>query len=69
MKNTYIIPKARRVSTGETVTHMELSGQRFSHHQRDLAQQLAQRLAEQMIKRTNEQWTAFVDTVVEDQRR
>lgn len=69
MKTTYIIPKARRLSTGETVCHMELSGQRFAQHQRLLVEQLAQRLAQQMTQRTTDTWQGFVDLVVEDQRR
>ncbi len=64
MKTIYIIPKARCLETKETVTHMELSGQRFPHYKHALCQQLANRLAEKLTARTNLTWTGFVDTVV-----
>ena len=48
MKRVYLVPKARNSITKESVVHMELSGQRFEHHQQALVQQLADRLAEQL---------------------
>ena len=68
MKAIYIIPKARCLETKETVTHMELSGQRFEHHQRALCQQLADGLAEKLAARTKLTWLGFVDTVQLDAR-
>ncbi len=68
MKASYIIPKARCLETKETVTHMELSGQRFEHHQRVICQQLADGLAQKLSARTKLTWTGFVDTVQLDAR-
>jgi len=68
MKTVYLIPKARNTVTKESVAHMELSGLRFSQHERALAQQLADRLAARLTARTTDLWTGYVDRVNESNR-
>ncbi len=63
MKTVYIVPKARNLATGETVTHMELSGRRFASHERALCQELANVLAKKYSQRTLDTWQGYVETV------
>lgn len=58
--NTYLLPKARNLATGETVKAHDLTGARIQLHQRQVADILAEQLAQKMTARTGDQWRAEV---------
>lgn len=66
----YLMPKARNLITGQTVKSQALDGEaRIELRQRALAQEQAQRLADQMTQRTGQPWTALVETYTPSSRR
>ena len=65
----FLLPKARNTITGQTVKQQDLSGGRFSLHQRDLCQMQADRLAEQMSAKTRQPWAGFVEQYTPRPRR
>lgn len=58
---TYLMPKARNTRTRQTVKQQDLTGLRFAHHQRALAQQSADQLALSMNRRGRDLWQGFVE--------
>ena len=56
----YLLPKARRTSTGQTVKQQDLTGARFTLQQRSMAEEQAARLAADMTNQTNDEWTPIV---------
>ena len=69
MAQTYLLPKARNQLTGQTVKTQDLTGARFEHSQRALAEDMARQLAVKMTARTGEQWTGFLETYIPSTRR
>ena len=69
MTQRFLIPKARNSTTGQTVKAQDLSGMRFTAHQRQLAQIAAQQLADKMAARTGDSWVGFLEEYVPSQRR
>lgn len=69
MANKYLLPKAINQRTRQTVKEQDLHGGRFEIHQRALAQQQADFLAERMAKRTGDEWKGFVEEYVPTERR
>lgn len=55
----YIVPKARNLTTGQTVKQQDLAGRRFQPHERQECQLIADSLAEQMTFRTGDQWQGY----------
>jgi hypothetical protein len=66
---TYLLPKARNLTTGQTVKTQDLTGGRFTLAQRKLAQSAADQLAEKMYNRTGDTWTGFLVEYVPSVRR
>ena len=62
MKQTYILPKARNVRTGQTVKSHDLTGRRYQPHERLECRLLADRLAAQMTEVSGEAWAAVIET-------
>lgn len=62
MTKQYLLPMARSVTTGRTIKTQDLTGARFELHQRVLAQDLADQVAERMTQRTGETWVGFLET-------
>lgn len=56
----YLLPKARNLTTGQTVKTQDLTGGRFTSKQRALAQSAADQLAEKMYNRTGDMWTGYL---------
>ena len=69
MPNTYLLPKARNLQTGQTVKEQDLTGGRFTHAQRSLCQEAADRLAQKMANRTGEGWVGFIEEYTPTARR
>lgn len=69
MSQTYLLPKARNTVTGQTVKTQDLTGARFQHGQRALAEDMARQLADKMTARTGQQWTGFLETYTPSVRR
>lgn len=64
----FLLAKARS-STGQTVKNQDLTGDRFSLAQRELAQASADRLARVMTARTGDTWQGFVEKYTPSVRR
>lgn len=65
----YLLPMARNLLTGQTVKTQDLTGERFTHSQRALAEDMSRQLAAKMTARTREPWEGFVQTYVPTHRR
>jgi len=65
----YLIPKARNLTTGQTVKTQDLTGTRFMLSQKSLAEAYARQLADKMTARTGESWVGFVEAYTPTQRR
>jgi hypothetical protein len=65
----YLIAKARNTVTGETQVSQDLTGARFQLHQRRLAEDRANQLAQGLTERSGQQWTGFIERYVPSQRR
>lgn len=55
-----LLPQARNMITGQTVTTQDLTGTRFGFNQRRLAQGMADQTAARMSARTGELWQGFL---------
>jgi hypothetical protein len=64
----YLLAKARS-TTGQTVKNQDLTGARFTHAQRAIAQETADQLAVKMTARTGDTWTGFVESYTPSIRR
>jgi len=60
MKQTYLLPTARNTTTRQTVKTQDLTGARFKHSQRALAQETAEQVARKMSERTGETWEPVI---------
>ena len=69
MDKQYLLPKARRVSTGQTVKTQDLTGLRLELDQRAIAEEMADRLAAKMTARTGDTWLGFVEQYTPSYRR
>ena len=69
MSQTYLLPKARCVETGQTIKQQDLTGGRFTHAQRSFAQDAATRLAAQLSARTKQTWVGIVEEYTPSVRR
>ena len=58
----YIIPKARDLTTGQTVVEHDLAGIRFQPHQQQECQRLADRLAEKLELKTGRSWRGYCES-------
>ena len=56
----YLLPKARNIHTGQTVHAEDLTGGKIALHQRNIADLLAEQLADKLTLRTGDQWRGFV---------
>lgn len=65
----YLLPKARNLVTGQTVKTQDLTGNRFTLQQRQLAESAAEQLADKMSSRTDEPWVGFVEVYTPTHRR
>ena len=59
--NTFLLPKARSMVTGQTVKQQDLTGNRYTLQQRDLCQAQADLLAKKQSAVTGHAWTGFVE--------
>ena len=69
MNKQYLITKARRVSTGQTVKTQDLTGARLELAQRGIAEDQARQLAEKMTRKTGDPWVGFVEVYTPTFRR
>ena len=60
MSEQYLLPMARNSVTGQTVKNQDLTGARFTQKQRELAEDIADQLADRMTARTGDKWQGFV---------
>jgi hypothetical protein len=65
----YLLPMARNTVTGATVKTQDLTGTRLGLHQRAIAQELAQQLADRMTARTSDRWVGFCEAYTPSVRR
>ena len=56
MNSTYLLPTAKNTRTKQTVKSQDLTGARFTHQQRALAQETAERIAAGLSERTGDYW-------------
>ena len=64
----FLVAKARNTLTGQTVKAQDLTGYRFTIHQRSIAQESADQLASNLSNRTKQQWVGFVEEYVPSTR-
>jgi hypothetical protein len=69
MNQTFLLPMARNTRTGETVKTQDLTGTRYTHQQRTIAQEVADQLAAKMTARTAVAWQGFLQTYTPTHRR
>jgi hypothetical protein len=67
--NTYLLPHAKNLTTGQNVKTQDLTGARFTLAQRKLAQSACEQLAEKMTNRTGDPWTGYLVEYVPTYRR
>ena len=60
---------ARNLTTGVTVKTQDLTGARFTHSQRALAEDMCNQLADKMTAKTGEPWVGFVKEYTPTYRR
>ena len=60
MTDTYLLPTARNTRTKQTVKTQDLTGARFTHQQRAMAQEIAERVAAGLSDRTGDYWEPVV---------
>lgn len=65
----YLLPKAKNLTTGQTVKEQDLTGVRYELNQRFLAEKAAERLADKMSIRTKEPWVGFIEEYEPSVRR
>jgi hypothetical protein len=56
MKNRYLMPAARNLSTHQLVKSVDLSGGRYSQNNKNQAWLSAQTLAEKMSRQSRDSW-------------
>lgn len=56
----YLLPKARNLSTGQTVKTQDLTGARFTLQQHALAFEAATQVANKLTARTGDPWEPVV---------
>jgi hypothetical protein len=56
MKNRYLMPAARNLSTRQLVKSVDLSGGRYSQNNKNQAWLSAQTLAEKMSRQSRDSW-------------
>lgn len=61
MAQQFLLVKARNTITNQTVKQQDLTGQRLGLHQRAIARELADRLAQNLTERTRENWVGEVE--------
>ena len=69
MTQRYLLPKARNLTTHQTVKTQDLTGTRFTLQQRGLAEAYARQLADKMAARTGDSWVGFVEEYTPTVRR
>lgn len=69
MSERFLLPKARNLTTNQTVKTQDLTGARFTLGQRTLAESVACQLAEKMTARTGDSWVGFVEEYTPTVRR
>ena len=69
MEHKYLLAKARNTVTGQTVKNQDLTGDRFTLQQRDLAESSADALALKMTARTGDTWVGFCEAYTPTVRR
>ena len=69
MEHKFLLSKARNTVTGETVKTQDLTGTRLGLHQRAIAEELAQQLADRMTARTGDRWVGFCEAYTPSVRR
>jgi hypothetical protein len=57
---TYLLPKARNTTSGQTVKNQDLTGARLTLRQMSFAQEIAEQLARKMTIKTGETWEPLV---------
>jgi predicted extracellular nuclease len=60
MAERYFLVMARNTETGVKLRTQDLTGNRFTWSQRELAQARADQLAEQLTARTRETWEGYL---------
>ena len=65
----YLLPKARNLTTGQTVKQQDLTGHRFTLQQRNLAQTVAEKFADDLTARTQQPWVGFIEEYTPSVRR
>jgi hypothetical protein len=65
----YLMPMARNISTGQTVKIQDMGGLRYTHEQRFLCQERAEKLAETMTQRTGDSWLPLIKEYVPSSRK
>ena len=69
MPQTFLLPKARNTSTGQSIKIQDLTGARYTLAQRFLAEDRARQLAEDLTNRTGEGWVGYVEEYQPSERR
>jgi len=69
MKQTYLLPTARNVTTGQKVKTQDLTGARFTLNQHAMAQEVAEQVARSVSERTGEVWEPVVVEYTPSARR
>lgn len=65
----YLLPKARNLTTGQTVKQQDLTGHRFTLQQRSLATAVAEKFADELTARTKQPWVPFLEEYVPSVRK
>jgi hypothetical protein len=69
MAQTYLLPKAYCIETGQSVKIQDLTGARYTLGQRSFAQQQAETLAQSMSQRTRKTWAPYLVEYTPTERR
>jgi hypothetical protein len=60
MSQLYLLPMARNTVTGQTIKSQDLNNIRYTKLQRGIAQEMADKIAQNMSARTKQQWVGFL---------
>jgi hypothetical protein len=69
MEHKYLLAMARNTVTGQTQKQQDLTGARFTLAQRNMCQELADRLAQDLSARTGDAWQGFCQAYTPTVRR
>ena len=69
MTETYLLPMAQNLLTGQTQKSQDLTGARFTHRQRRLAEDMASQMADKLTAKTGEPWQGVVKEYTPSTRR